>query len=133
MGTVSAKLDIDDAGYKGTGNYILKIAKYITSSNPTYSTNQYTITSNVLLSTPTPTPTKTSTPSPTQTSTPTPTLTSVPVATNLLVNFDNEEASIETEILGTSSAEPSASIKTLKPEIKTLSASENIFRKSLLF
>lgn len=73
-GTISAKLDTDDSGFKGQGNYIVKLAKYITSSSPTYSTNQHTLTVNI---TPTPTPTPTSVP----TSTPTPTPTSSPTNT----------------------------------------------------
>lgn len=74
IGTISAKLDTDDSGFKGQGNYIVKLAKYITSSSPTYSTNQYTLTVNI-----TPTPTPTVTPAPTSTPPPTPTPTRTPI------------------------------------------------------
>lgn len=90
-GTISAKLDIDDSGYKGAGNYIVKLAKYITSSSPTYSTNQYTIESDIPTPIPTNTPTPTSVPtliptstpsnSPTPTKTLTPTLTPTKIPT----------------------------------------------------
>lgn len=76
-GTISAKLDTDDSGFKGQGSYIVKLAKYITSSSPTYSTNQYTLTVNIT-STPTPTVTPTLAPTPTPTPTKTPTPTPVP-------------------------------------------------------
>lgn len=133
IGTVSAKLDIDDSGYKGTGNYIVKLAKYITSSSPTYSTNQYSITSNVSAPTPTPTPTPTSTPTPIPTPTPTsaptktPSPTPTPIPTKILVGFEDELAT-ESEILGTSSAEPSPQ-ESIKPQEKKPKENENILQK----
>lgn len=75
MGTISAKLDVDDSGFKGSGNYIVKLAKYITSSTPTYSANQYTVAANI----PTPTPTSAPTSAPVPTNTPTPPPTSTPI------------------------------------------------------
>jgi hypothetical protein len=75
-GTISAKIDIDDGGFKGPGNYIVKLAKYITSSSPAYSSNSFSIAANI---TPTPTPAPTSTSTPTPTKTPTPTNTPVPI------------------------------------------------------
>lgn len=80
-GQILAKIDIDDSGFKGAGNYALKLFKYITSS-PSYS-DTFTIVVNVTpapTSTPTPTPTNTPTPAPTNTPTPTvaPTSTSTP-------------------------------------------------------
>lgn len=84
IGTISAKLDTGDSGFKGQGNYIVKLAKYITSSSPTYSTNQYTLTVNIIPTpTPTPVPTSTPTPTPTPTQTPTPTRTPTPSPTQI--------------------------------------------------
>lgn len=134
--SINLKFKLGDDSSLDNGTYVLKGHRFTkTCSSYTESTNSQNVMVSLPTPTPTPsptpTPTKTPSPSPTQalTPTPTPTLTAIPIATNLLVNFDGEEASIESEILGTSSAEPSASVKTLKPEIKTLSASENILQK----
>lgn len=100
-GTISAKLDTDDSGFKGQGNYIVKLAKYITSSSPTYSTNQYTLTVNITFTpTPTVTPIPTSTPTPTKTPTPTPSRTPTPTL-KPSVSSTPEEV-LPTSILGES-------------------------------
>lgn len=70
-GQVSAKLDLNDSGFKGAGNYDIRLSKYITSS-ASYS-NVVTVSVNV-----TPTPTPTPSPTPTQTQTPTPSPTPQP-------------------------------------------------------
>lgn len=72
-GQIFAKVDIDDTGFKGQGNYTVKLFKYI-SSSPSYSDNTYTIAINIAATptpTPTPSPNPTSTPAPTSTKTPT--------------------------------------------------------------
>jgi len=101
FGQILAKVDIDDTGYKGTGNYTIKLIKYITSS-PSYSSNSATITVNIA---PTPTPAPTNTPTPTSSPTPAPTKTptasptksptSTIKPTSRLAPSDNEEPRID--------------------------------------
>lgn len=74
-GQILAKIDIADSGYKGPGNYTVKLLKFITSSST--SSNTLSLAVNITLtSTPIPTPTT----KPTATNTPTPT--TKPSATN---------------------------------------------------
>lgn len=97
-GQIFAKVDVDDSGFKGAGNYILKLFKYITSS-PSYS-NTFTIVVNIT-STPTPTPTDTPTPTPVPTSTPTPTPTPTKTPTPTL-NSTPTSKLLPTSVLGES-------------------------------
>ncbi len=53
-GQLEAKIDPADSGFKGQGNYLIKLAKYITSS-PSYS-NSVPVAVNISLLSPTPTP-----------------------------------------------------------------------------
>lgn len=54
-GQLSTKIDINDSGFKGVGNYLIKMAKYI-SGSPSYS-NIVSIFVNIAAPTATPTPT----------------------------------------------------------------------------
>ncbi len=140
-GTISAKLDTGDNGFKGIGNYIIKLAKYITSSSPTYSANQYTVTVNIAIPTPTltPTPTPTLTPTPTPPPTKTPTSTPIP-AIGLAVSsfFQAEKQAFPTSILGesTQSAISKTSdkegYKNPKNQLKVLSAKSDVIVKMLI-
>jgi hypothetical protein len=76
FGDIQAKVDAADSGYKGPGNYTVKLAKYITSS-ASFSTNSMAIAVNIVL-TPTPTITPIPTDAPTPTRTPTPMKTPTP-------------------------------------------------------
>ncbi|GEM_PF-5456800 len=91
-GEISAKIDSTDTGFKGSGEYTVKVRKYISSSTPTDS-NDYIITINYSVPTqtstpvptnipaPTSTPTNSPTPKNTPTPTPTPTPTNIPTPT----------------------------------------------------
>ncbi len=112
-GTISAKLDIDDAGFKGPGNYVVKLAKYITTGTPTYSSNTSLLTANIT-PTPTQTPTATSTTVPTSSSTTTPTLTKTPTPIPVTVTM----ASSSSNILGESTGSATFSGETISPTLK---------------
>ncbi|MEK7533943.1 MAG: hypothetical protein AAB600_01260 [Patescibacteria group bacterium] len=110
-GQILAKVDIEDTGYKGSGNYTIKLIKYITSS-ASYSSNSATITVNIApTSTPiptnTPTPSPTNTPVPTKTPTPSPTKSPTPTLkpTSALViptSIEPTDEAIPTSVLGES-------------------------------
>lgn len=108
-GQILTKVDIDDSGYKGAGNYTIKIFKYITSS-PSYSNTSTVIVNITPTSTPTPTntpapsptniptPTKTPTPSPTKSPTPTPKPTSILTP----ISIESTDEVMPTSVLGES-------------------------------
>jgi len=143
FGQILAKVDIDDTGYKGAGNYIIKLIKYITSS-PSYSSNSATITINISsipTHPPTNTPTPTSSPTPTSTKTPTSSPTKSPTSTikptSSLVPSDNEEPPIEeifpTSVLGESvtfTDEPAKAIPA--KETKVLGSQQDAMAKILI-
>ena len=83
-GTLIIKSDFSDSGYKGEGDYNLKLGFYYGSfSSVNWSTNNLAVTINEPDPTPTNTPTPTETPTPTlastPTKTPTPTPTPIPI------------------------------------------------------
>lgn len=84
-GNLSVKSDFADSGYKGEGEYKVKVGFYYTTSggNPS-SVNWTSNTVTVSLNEPDPTPTSTPTPTPTPQPTATPTPTSVPTKTPTL-------------------------------------------------
>lgn len=97
-GDIQAKIDTSDSDYKGPGNYTVKLAKYLSSSSPTYSTNTFSITVNIappptetpIPNTPTkvpPTPTKNIQP----TNTPIPLLTVKPLATTTSLSLTSSK------------------------------------------
>src|SRR3989344_2214430 len=126
-GQLMAKIDISDSGFKGAGNYIVKLNKFITSSG-SFSNNSVTVAVNVTLtpvpptaisipqntsipaSTSMPTPTKTPTPSPskspTVTTTKTPTPSASPTSANgsLSPTINISPTGTEGEVLGTSTS-----------------------------
>jgi hypothetical protein len=81
-GQIQAKLDIDDSGFKGTGNYIVRLSKFITSSTASNSNNM-TIAVNVEKpATPIPSPSPTP-PSPSSFPTPSPITASPKVSSSI--------------------------------------------------
>ena len=84
------KPDLEDSGYKGPGEYLLKVKRYTQGGSGTYSENTLTVSLSddapilavaTQTETPTQTPTPTPTPTPSPTRTPTPTPTSTPTST----------------------------------------------------
>ncbi len=128
--------------FPGPGSYKLKIRRYTSSGSQASNDQQTPKEIQINFSTPTPTPSPASTPIPTPSptptsipkpatpkpSTPTPSLTISPIPTKIVVGFEDEIAS-ESEILGTSSAEPSAALETPNNEAKTLGESDNIMQR----
>ena len=148
FGQILAKVDVDDIGYKGAGNYTIKLIKYITSS-PSYSSNSATITINIAFTptpapTNTPTPTSSPTPAPTKTPTPSPSKipspTQKPTPTPFLLE-DKEKLTIDeafpTSVLGESTESESrdgqkSSITTPVEEAKVLGIQTNSLSKILI-
>lgn len=73
-GQLRAKIDVSDSGYKGAGNYLLKLFKYVSSPSSHDTSNSVTIA----VSFPNPTPTPSPSPSPTLSPAPRPTPTPSP-------------------------------------------------------
>ena len=85
-GTLSVKSDFADSGYKGEGEYKVKVGFYYTTSggnlsSVNWTSNNVTVSLNEPDPTPTPTPTSTPTPTPTPQATATPTSTPTPTKT----------------------------------------------------
>ena len=82
-GNLSVKSDFADSGYKGEGEYKVKVGFYYTTSggnlsSVNWTSNNVTVSLNEPDPTPTSTPTPTPTPQPTATPTPVPTSTPIP-------------------------------------------------------
>lgn len=149
-GSILAKSDFADSGYKGEGGYKFKIGfYYLTSggnlSSVNWSANNLDINLNEPDPTPTntPTPTQIPTPTSTPTSTPTPTPTRVPIPTltpKLSVSPTSTET-LSTEILGesTESGGIALPMDTQSSNEDTLisnkpnNTNSNWFRKILIF
>ncbi|HUD20215.1 MAG TPA: hypothetical protein VMR81_07265 [Patescibacteria group bacterium] len=85
-GSLVVKSDFTDSGYKGEGDYSLKVGFYYGSAtNVNWSSNALTVTINEPDPTPTNTPTPTNRPTPTLTPSPTSTLTPTPTSTPIVM------------------------------------------------
>ena len=75
--TLLIKPDVDDNGYQGPGDYLLRVKRYTSKGTDKYAENSLTV--HIAETTPTPeNPSPTSTPTPTQTPSPTPIPTTTP-------------------------------------------------------
>lgn len=158
-GTIQLKPDINDTGYKGSGNYNLKLRRYKTSSSSYLWSDNTAQLSIISSSTPIPTPTPTPTPAPfptpvpvessppIQNSTqsdgqvPTPTddtsstsETSVPNPTSISINlFDNLKATTSSKsVLPVSTKASSLNSTPISKEEKFLADKEINFSKILI-
>jgi len=128
---LSVKSDFVDSGYKGEGEYKVKVGFYYTTSGGNLSSVNWT-SNNVTVSlnepdptptstptptptpqptatpTPTPAPTKTPTPTPTKILTPTPTLTPMPIPTEMPEETPVATPMVLGESVGNDSSSPSA-------------------------
>ncbi len=130
-GNLSVKSDFADSGYKGEGEYKVKVGFYYTTSGGNLSSVNWT-SNNVTVSlnepdptptstptptptpqptatpTPTPAPTKTPTPTPTKILTPTPTPTPMPIPTEMPEETPVATPMVLGESVGNDSSSPSA-------------------------